>query len=249
MAILLPDIVLMPFAVDTWSPAAIGLSHQGRGGLELTAPFPCVALARGARMPLTLNNTRYDLEGMPDLSESGGSEAIYIRELIKRHCRAWDQAGHRFLDAYFGALEALLAAHAAELAQRLAPFAGLYDAAHWLFSAPRPFPRAHLFAPAEAAAAELSPADFVTVDFGFVLGPELVAMLSAQSGLTPRKARERQERLERAGVRVETFAAGELAETDRAVALFSRVLAPRLPAYWSVDPVPVGPFRPGAIEL
>ena len=130
--------------------------------------------------------------------------------------------------------------------ERLAPFAGLYDAAHWLFSAPRPFPRAHLFAPLAQPSATLSPDDFVAVDFAFFLGPALVAMLPAQSGLTPKKARERSERLGRAGVHVATFGAADL--DAGASILFSRALSPRLPAFWDSDPVPMGPFRPAGIE-
>jgi hypothetical protein len=242
------DIVPMPFAVDSWSAGAIRVGRRADGAADVDAPFPCVALVRASRTALTLNNTAYDLDGAPDLSETGGSEALYLQELIKRQCRPWDQAAQRFVEAYFGAIQRLLAQHADEVAQRLAPFAGLYDATHFVYSAPRPFPRAHLYAPAGTAADKLVPDDFVMVDFAFVLGPEVVAMLAAQSGLTPRKARERLERLQHAGVRTEIYAAADLAE-DKATALFTRALAPRLPAYWSDDPVPVGPFRPAGLEL
>ena len=183
---------------------------------------------------------------MPDLTDSGGSEAVFIRDLVRRQCRPWDPQGHRLVDRYFEVLDELLVAHADTLSEALAPFHGLYDAKHWLFSAPRPYPRAHLLAPVDHVGEQLAPDDFVMVDFAFFLGPAIVALLPAQSGLTPKKARERQERLARAGVKVVTFTAGDL--TDNARDFFCRALGPRLPRFWDGDPVPVGPFRPAAIE-
>ena len=246
MSTFLDHIRLVPFAVDTWSPEGMRIVRQTHAGLELDCPFPCVSVDMSGRSALRLNNTRFDLDGLPDLTDSGGSEAIYIRDLVKRQCRPWDPQGHRLIDRYFEVLDELMVAHAVTLNDAVAPFHGLYDAKHWLFSAPRPYPRAHLLAPADPIAAELSPDDFVMVDFAFFLGPAIVALLPAQSGLTPRKARERQERLARAGVKVMTFAAADLA--GNACDFFSRALAPRLPCFWEDDPVPVGPFRPAAIE-
>jgi len=246
MSALLPNIRLMPYAADTWSPASMTLARQANAGLEVACPFPCVALDMASRVPLRLNNSRFDLEGMPDLSETGGSEAHYVRELVKRQCRPWDTQAHRFVDRYFEVLEELLSAHADALNERLAPFSGLYDSAHFLFSAPRPFPRAHVFAPASVPASTLSAEDFVAVDFAFWIGRGLVAVLPAQSGLTPKKARERTERLERAGVRVATFGTNDLASGARD--FFARALAPVLPSYWDGDPVPIGPFRSTSIE-
>lgn len=246
MPVLLPNIQLMPYAADTWSTEAIRLTRQGRGGLEIVCPFSCVALDRQSSTVLRLNNTRYDLDGMPDLTDSGGSEAHYIRELVRAQCRPWDTLAHSFVRRYFEVLEELLATHDGAIKQKLAPFEGLYDPAHFLFSAPRPFPRAHLFAPASSPAATLAPDDFVPVDFAFVLGDRLVAILPAQSGLTPKKVRERNERLHAAGISVATFSAQDLGAG--AAAFFSRALAPCLPAFWDADPVPVGPFRPAGIE-
>ncbi len=246
MSTLLDRIRLVPFAVDSWSPDGIHVVRQARAGLELDCPFPCVAVDTSGRVPLRLNNTRFDLEGMPDLTDSGGSEAIFIRDLVKRQCKPWDPQGHRLVDRYFEVLDELLLAHGDAVNEALAPFHGLYDAKHWLFSAPRPYPRAHLLAPADHVAALLSPEDFVMVDFAFFLGPAIVALLPAQSGLTPRKARERQDRLIRAGVKVVTFTPGDLAGDARD--FFCRALGPRLPCFWEGDPLPVGPFRPAAIE-
>lgn len=246
MKALLDRIQIVPFAVDTWAPEGIRVGRQSRAGLELDCAFPCVAFDGHSRTPLQLNNTRFDLDGMPDLTDSGGSEAIYIRDLIKRQCKPWDPQGHRLVDRYFEVLDAILAESAAELTAALAPFHGLYDAKHWIFSAPRPYPRAHLLAPADHVSSGLPPADFVMVDFAFFLGPKVVALLPAQSGLTPKIARERTERLARAGVTVATYGTRDLA--DGARNFFCRALAPRLPRFWEGDPVPAGPFRPMAIE-
>lgn len=246
MRALLDRIQLVPFAVDTWSPDGLRIVRQSRAGLELECGFPCVSVDPAAREPMRLNNTRFDLDGMPDLTDSGGSEAIFIRDLIKRQCKPWDPQGHRLVDRYFAVLNELLDANAGSLSEALAPFHGLYDPKHWLFSAPRPYPRAHLLAPPDHAVSGLSPGDFIMVDFAFFLGPKVVALLPAQSGLTPRMARERQDRLVRAGVAVVTYAARDLG--DEAKDFFCRALAPRLPSFWEGDPIPVGPFRPAAIE-
>jgi hypothetical protein len=246
MSTLLPGIRLMPFATDAWSPDLVRFTRQTRAGLEIAAPFPCVALDLASRTTLRLNNTRFDTDGMPDLSGSGGSEAMFIRDLIKRQCRPWDPQGHRLVDRYFEVLDELVRMHKTALAEKAAPFSGLYDANHWLFSAPRPYPRAHLFAPLEHPAPTLTPDDFVMVDFAFFLGPRLVAMLPAQSGLTPRKARERLERLERGGISVMSYGMTDLG--DDAVTFFTHALTPRLPQFWSEDPIPMGPFRPSGIE-
>ena len=85
---------------------------------------------------------------MPDLSSTGGSEVEFVKDLVKRQCKPWEPQSHRLVDRYFAVLETLMGEHAGELNERLVDFAGLYDATQWLFSAPRPFPRAHIFAPA-----------------------------------------------------------------------------------------------------
>lgn len=247
MKTLFSHLQLMPYGVDMPTFADIRIERQTRGGLEIACACPCAAIDLRSLTPLTLNNTRYDLDGMPDLSESGGSEAAYVRDLIKRQCRPWDPQSHRLVDSYFASLEAILQTHAAELKDRLMAFDGLFDHRQWLFSAPRPFPRSHVFAPAEAQPSlELDPQDFVAVDFAFFLGSQIVAMLPARSGLTPRKERERADRLARAGVRIAIFEPADLA--DNAVEFFTRALTPRLPAFWDLDPIPVGPFRPAAME-
>lgn len=246
MSTLLAGIRLMPFAVDAWAPDAIRVERQTRGGLEIVCQFPCVAIDLASRTPLRLNNTRYDLDGMPDLTDSDGSEAIFIRDLVKRQCKPWDPQAHRLVDRYFEVLESLLAEHAKALDEQLAEFGGLFAAKDWLFSAPRPFPRAHLFAPEDHVAPRLSAEDFVMVDFAFFLGPTIVALLPSQSGMTPKKARDRADRLARAGVRVETYTASDIAGGARD--FFCRALGPRLPAFWEGDPLPAGPFRPMSLE-
>jgi hypothetical protein len=114
-----------------------------------------------------------------------------------------------------------------------------------LFSAPKPLPRAHVFAPGAsglASATSLAAEDFVAVDFAFWTGAELVVVNSSQTNLTPRKARERTERLEAANIRTLTVSPQDL-EGDAAGAFFTSALAPVLPAFWAAEPIPVGPFR------
>jgi len=248
MTALLSGILLVPYGTDTWSADGLALGRQAFGGLELAASFPCHVVNRSSRAPLRFNNGRYDLEGMPDMTDSGGSERLYIQDLLKRQGRPWDKTGATLVERYFETIDGLIEAHAPELDEKLAPFAGLFARADWLYSAPRPLPRAHVFAPAgPVAAASLSPDDFVLVDFAFWLGESLVVLTARQSNLTPKKARERAERLQVAGIRHVAYGADDLG-AEVAPRFFTEALAPVLPRFWEGDPVPAGPFRSRAFD-
>ena len=173
---------------------------------------------RAAREPLRFNNSRYDFGFAPDAAAGAQDEAGVLREYLKGLCKAWDNVSVQFLEAYFRFAADAIEQHADVLAARLAPYAGLYDPKDFLFSAPKPLPRAHVHAPASGAravAAAMDPADFLRVDFAFWLGDRVVAAQSAQSFLTPKRAKEHTDRLRLAGVDVHLFGAADLAG-DRA---------------------------------
>jgi hypothetical protein len=172
-----------------------------------------------------------------------------LKDYLKGLCRAWDNLSAQFLDAYFQFLSDVVEAQRDVLAGALAPYAGLYDYKDWFFSAPKPLPRAHLHAPVEAGAARLAgpgsgpaAADYARVDFAFWLGDRLVAAQSSASFLTPKKAREHEERLRLAGVEVVQFGAADLAG-DKVRELFTRILGGSL-AFWEGEALPSGPFSP-----
>ena len=250
MAAALTDVILIPYGVAEWSPDGLAIEGFSTRTLRLRTTFPCAAINRAAREPLRFNTSRYESSFAPSVQAGAGDDATLVKDYLKGLCRPWDKLATQFLDAYFACLSDLIEEHSDVLAGRLAPFAGLYKPADWLFSAPKPLPRAHLHAPRESSALRattaIDPADFVRVDFAFWLGDRLVAAQSSQSALTPKKAKEQADRLATAGIETVTFAPTDLAGA-RARDLFTRLLGSSA-AFWEGQPLPVGPFRASLID-
>jgi hypothetical protein len=244
----LPNVLLIPYGTAEWSPDGIAVEGFTAGALRLRTAFPCAAINRLAREPLRLNNSRYDRAFAPTVQAGGADEAGLVRDYLKGLCRPWDNLAAGFLDAYFRFLSDIVEEQRPVLTERLAPYAGLYDYRDWLFSAPKPLPRAHLHAPQDVVTPGAAPraGDFVRVDFVFWLGDRLVAAQSAGSALTPKKAREQADRLRVAGVEVVPFGAADLAG-GKARDLFTRILGPCL-AFWEGDVLPAGPFRAALLD-
>ena len=239
MAVVVPDVLVIPYGVAEWSPGGISLEGFSVRALRLRTTFPCAAINRAAREPLRLNNSRYDFGFAPDAQAGAADERGHVKEYLKGLCRPWDNLSTQFLDAYFRFVSDLVEEHKDVLAARLAPYAGLYDYRDWFFSAPKPLPRAHLHAPQEGGAAGTA-ADFARVDFAFWLGDRLVAAQSSQGFLTPKKAKEQTDRLRLAGIEVVSFGPADLAG-DRARDFFTRLLGPSL-TFWEGETLPAGPF-------
>ena len=249
MAVTVPDVLLIPYGVAEWSPDGIALDGFAGRTLRLRTAFPCAAINRAGREPLRFNNSRYDFGFAPAAAAGGEDEAAVLREYLIGLCKPWYNVSVQFLDAYFRFAADAIEQHMHVLTARLAPYAGLYDPKDFLFSAPKPLPRAHLHAPppgASAQAADMDAADFLRVDFAFWLGNRLVAAHSAQSFLTPKRAKEHTDRLRLAGIDVHLFGPADLAG-DRAEKFFTRLLGPTA-AFWDSEPLPAGPFRPALLE-
>jgi hypothetical protein len=246
MAVALADVLLIPYGVAEWSPDGISLEGFSGRALRLSTAFPCAAVNRAQGAPLRFNNSRYDLASTPN-AESAAKD---VREILKDHlkslCRPWDNLATRFLEAYFEVVTDIVEEQRHTLVEQLAPYAGLYDYGDWFFSAPKPLPRAHLHAPAEASAGPIATADFVRVDFALWLGDRLVAAQSPQASLTPKKAREQSDRLRLAGVDLIPFGASDLTGQG-ARDFFMRVLGSSA-TFWKGEPLPSGPFRPSILE-
>jgi hypothetical protein len=249
VAVTFPDVLLIPYGVAEWSPDGISLDGFTGRGLRLRTACPCAAINRAAREPLRFNNSRYDFGFAPGAAAGAQDEASVLKEYLKGLCKAWDNVSVQFLDAYFRFAADAIEQHADVLAARLAPYAGLYDPKDFLFSAPKPLPRGHVHAPASGArapAAAMDPADFLRVDFAFWLGDRVVAAQSAQSFLTPKRAKEHTDRLRLAGVDVHLFGPADLAG-DRAEKFFTRLLGPTA-TFWESEPLPSGPFRSALLD-
>jgi hypothetical protein len=236
---LITDVLLVPYGTDTLSPQPIEVRLFGDGKVGLDAPFPCAAVNTATGLPLRLNSEA--------LSRSAGAPQdvaplSLIKDHLKSFCRTWDKLSLTFLDCYFEHISDMLKFHQSAIAAKLAPFLGLYSAEDWAFAAPKPLPRAHLYAPHRTGSAHWSIDDFVQADFAFWLGDRLVAVLSEPEVLTPVRARERLVRLEQAAVSVVRFTAESLA-TDR-TNLFIQIVDDFGALLESAGPVPISPFRP-----
>ncbi|MDB5546199.1 MAG: hypothetical protein JWO64_3348 [Hyphomicrobiales bacterium] len=229
------DLLLAPYGIDSFSLASVRIEASEGRAPRISAPFPCVVIDRTTATPLQLNNAAY-----PACPASPDADVLAILQAnIRQCCGTWDKLSHQFCAAYFEFLSAEIQADHVALARRCEPFAGLFAPSDWLYCAPRPLPRAHVFAPAgEATGTE---ADYIKVDFAFWLGAHFSVAIAAPVSLTPARAMVRDERLSRAGISVAPFSARDLsAPAD----LFTRILAGRPAHYWSREPIPVGPFRP-----
>jgi hypothetical protein len=238
-------VLLIPYGTAEWSLDGVAIEGFTGRSLRLRTAFPCAAVNRAAREPLRLNNSRYDRAFAPTAQAGDAGEAGIVLDYLKGLCRPWDNLAAGFLDAYFRFLSDVIDEQRDALAARLAPYAGLYDYRDWLFSAPKPLPRAHLHAPRDAGTPG-APDDFVRVDFAFWLGDRLVAAQSAGSALTPKKAREQTERLRMAGVEVVSLSPPDLAGV-KARELFARILGPS-GTFWDGDVLPAGPFRTALLD-
>jgi hypothetical protein len=246
VAATLNDVLLIPYGVAEWSLDGIAIEGFSTRALRLRAAFPCAAINRAAREPLRFNTSRYEAGFAPTMPAGAADDATLVKDYLKGLCRPWDKVASQFLDAYFQFAVDLVEEQKDALRARLEPFAGLYTYSDWFFSAPKPLPRAHLHAPQAGAATAGSAAAFVPVDFAFWLGDRLVAVQSSQSALTPKKAKERADRLRVAGIEAVTFAPADLAGA-KARELFTRLLGPSLP-FWEGQPLPRGPFQPSLLE-
>ena len=238
---LLPDAILVPYGVDTWSVQTIDVRRLGDGSVQLGAPFPCAAINKATKRPLRLNSEALNAAANFNAPQ-GATPLNLIKDRLKSLCRPWDRLSLQFLDGYFEHIANMLRVHQGAITTKLAPFLGLYAVEDWAFSAPKPLPRAHLHASRNTGSAYWDIDDFVQVDFAFWLGDRMVAVLSLPEVLTPARAGERLARLEQAGVTVVHFNAENLARSP--TALFHRVIGDFGALLEGAGIVPISPFRP-----
>lgn len=237
------DVMLVPYGTDSWAVQGIVVQRFNARVIRLETGFPCATINKMVREPLRLNSESSGLRLEPDVLQDGSPFEL-LREQLKKYCRPWDRLSLRFLDRYFDHIADMVVTHRVEIDAKLAPFAGLYAAMDWVFSAPIPLPRAHLYAPRDGRALP-SADDFVQVEFAFWLGDRMAAVLSQPNGLTPSKSRERVERLEQAGILTIDFKSDDLSGSY--AALFERIIGDFGALLARSGPVPSGPFRPRAL--
>jgi hypothetical protein len=240
-----PDVIVVPYGVDSWSIEELVIKRSIDGAIRLDAPFPCVAIDKRNKTPLRLNSEVFSVASNFNAPQ-GATPLTVLSDHLKGLCRTWDRLSLRFLDGYFGHIGNMLGVHRDVIATKLAPFAGLYAADDWTFSAPKPLPRAHLYAPRDNSASwdirDFVQADFLQVDFAFWLGERMVAVLSKPGTLTPARANERLARLDQADVATIHFTAQDLEKEP--AALFDRIIGDFGALIEGAGIVPISPFRP-----
>jgi hypothetical protein len=237
--------MVVPYGVDSWPIEELVIKRSSNSAISVDASFPCAAIDKSNRKPLRLNSEVFSVAANFNALQ-GATALTVLSDHLKGLCRTWDRLSLRFLDGYFAYIANMLGVHREVIAKKLAPFAGLYVAEDWTFSAPKPLPRAHLYAPGNTSALsdtkDFAPTDFVQVDFAFWLGDRMVAVLSKSGTLTPARANGRLARLEQAGVATIHFTAQDLEKEP--AALFERIIGDFGALIESAGVVPISPFRP-----
>ena len=219
--------LIVPYAVDTWRDA--DLVHVGN---KLARDkIPSVSINLSSNGPLRLNNAPY-----PPIAMSADTPKPFdhLRSIFHQMCKPWDKLSHAFVDAYLDYLLAELVRGDAGLTARARPFEGLFKKEDWIYSSPRPLPRAHL-----PVSKDEHGATTIQVDFAFWLGRYFVAALLHETSLSPLRARERLTRLVDSGIRCVSVSAADLREPDT---LFPRLLGSPASEFWHTQAIPSGPF-------
>jgi hypothetical protein len=160
---------------------------------------------------------------MPDgVGDRAACVAAAVAWLVSL-CGDYARPRQRFIESYFGFLAAELDRHRAALATELVRYDGLYAPDDWLWSAPRPLPRAWVPGPEG-----LLPAEIAFWDGGQPLAIEL----SARD--TPRLIA-----LQAAGVKVLRIAPEALGDP----AALGALLPKWFHAFWRGQTLPASPFR------
>lgn len=207
---------MIPYGIDRWPSSAANVPIARRIAGE----------------PFRLNTNRLEL---PPADPSSGETLARVRDIYLGRCAVWDRTSRELVHAYFELVRRQVADHRPRLAERLAPYAGLYAVEDWVFSAPAPLPRAHL------ATDGRNDEDRVLVDLAFVLADGVIGVVLPGSASTPKKSAERRERLRAAGVTVLEPDSAALAAPQ----IFLREnLPPAALLFWEGEVVPSSPLRP-----
>jgi hypothetical protein len=241
------DLLLVPFGAARFHPERFELAGFSPDGLRLWSASPCVLIDRASSAPLRLNSvplpaTTANLrEGAPDVSR----EIRLLQNELERLCGEWARPPRQFLRRYFEEVRLEIEQNRELLEGRAAPFAGLYEAAHWTFSALLPLPRAHLHLPEPTARASFDAADIVRVDFAFWTGAGLVAVVAGGQRTPTPSARRDRARLEAWGIELRAYEPVRLKSAAERGLLTS--LGPAFRDFWKSEALPSGPPKDASL--
>jgi hypothetical protein len=191
---------------------------------------------------LRLNSEEFDLP-QPAIGQEDVPLDVRLADHLKRLFGSWNRTAALFIDGYFAFLRGVIDENRTRIEQRLARFAGLFDPADMLYSAPLPLPRAIVPLPTEAAGAQSGGP--VPVDALFWLGELAEAVLFSPSPLLPAADRRRRERLANAGIGVTALGAADLARPET----FSKLLGQWGIGFWQDEVLPTAPGLPRLPEF
>ena len=166
---------------------------------------------------LRLNTEPLPAEAMASPANDHAARVAAMKQFLHGLCGDYAPQRLRFVDCYIDCMAAHLDAHRQELARDLQRYHGLYAPEDWLWSAPRPLPRAWL--PARAG--------MLPVDFAFWDGRQAIAINFANSQDVPGATVLR--------IAPDVLAGDPLALLD--------VLPDRFRRYWLGETLPRSPFR------
>jgi hypothetical protein len=202
--------VRIPFGLDRL-PRSIGVDD------------PRLPTAPAGVSMLRLNTEPLPLATMPEAINEHTVRVAAAQDWLISLCGDYAPARRRFIVAYFAFLAAELDLSRTRLIEHLAGYDGLYTAGDWLWSAPRPLPRAWLPGPDGLIPAELA----------FWDGMQPIAIeLSARDT-------SRQVALEAAGIQVLRIAPDLLPKPGTLNAL----LPAPFHCFWRGQTLPASPFR------
>jgi hypothetical protein len=166
---------------------------------------------------LRLNTEPLPAEAMASPANDHAARVAAMKQYLHGLCGDYTPQRARFVDCYIDCMAAHLAAHREELTRDLQRYHGLYAPEDWLWSAPRPLPRAWL----------LETAEMTQVDFAFWDGTQAIAIGFGNSPSVPGVI----------GCRVmpDILTGDPLALLD--------VLPDRFRCFWRGETLPRSPFR------
>lgn len=234
--------LLIPYGTGRWSADNIAIVETGPGTSEVECRVPHVVIRRDRGLPLRLGDAEGEHRAGPARKDpfSSPDPLTHAFERLRVHCDLWRKHQGIFLDRYQAFIVAHLEAHRTELETGLARFGDLFGYKDWAFSALRPLPRAHLWAPAARGTPLYGPEGMVASDFAFWTGDRIVAVML--SGSSPSADTAAETRLNETGIDVVRIPHAALAEpADQGPA---PLLPPAFHRFWEGEPLPTGPLKP-----
>jgi len=215
-------------------------------GREMIIPYACAGVPAAGACPILTVTPGEPLRlnsHAGDPLPAAGDDAdplLPLRLQLIRGCDLWNATARRFVEHYLNFAAALVEAGRADIEAGGATASGLFSYTDFVFSAPRPIPRAHLPVAGTGDAAER-----VAVDFAFWTGEHFVAVVIGPPRLLPAQLRRQRERLAAAGHGLVT-ALPATAQDWRL--LFAQLLPEDRQPFWRREVLPCGPHAGTALD-